>query len=112
MLVLETIRTAPPPALIDSAYVRWERTAALPMPLSSGLNMHGVVDRLLAESGMAPVAKADSGWSSRADGSTYHFAINQSRSTASVQAAGTDPLRGDDFAGTVAAGGMAVIAQD
>lgn len=77
--------------------------------------IESVVDRLLAESGVAPVALADSGVEltrrRAADGSTFLFAINHSRSAASVQAAGRDLLSGDRFGGTIAAGGVAVIAE-
>ncbi len=47
-----------------------------------------------------------------ADGSSFLFAINHTRSAAPVQAAGTDLLTGERFAGTVEAGGVAVIAED
>ena len=59
------------------------------------------MDRLLAESGVAPVAAADAGVEltrrRAADGSSFLFAINHSRSAAAVQAAGTDLLTGDGF---------------
>lgn len=78
--------------------------------------IESIVDRLLAESGVAPVALADSGVEltrrRAADGASFLFAINHSRSSASVQAAGRDLLSGDRFGGTVAAGGVAVIAED
>jgi beta-galactosidase len=75
-----------------------------------------VVDRLLAESGVVPVAQTDTGVEltrrRAADGSSFLFAINHSLSSASVQASGTDLLSGERFAGTVAAGSVAVIAED
>ncbi|TAP41043.1 beta-galactosidase [Arthrobacter sp. S39] len=78
--------------------------------------IESVVDRLLAESGVARVAEADSGVEltrrRAADGSSFLFAINHSRSSASVQATGTDLLTGDRFGGTVEAGAVAVIAED
>ncbi|MDR7159952.1 beta-galactosidase [Arthrobacter sp. BE255] len=78
--------------------------------------IEAVVDRLLAESGVAPVAQADAGVEltrrRTADGSSFLFAINHSRSTASVQAAGTDLVSGGRFSGTVEAGAVAVIAED
>ncbi|MEW9872921.1 beta-galactosidase [Arthrobacter sp. HS15c] len=78
--------------------------------------IESVVDRLLAESGVSPVAQADAGVEltrrGAADGSSFLFAINHSRSSASVQAAGTDLLTGDRFGGTVEAGAVAVIAED
>ncbi|MGM9471605.1 beta-galactosidase [Pseudarthrobacter sp. YS3] len=74
-----------------------------------------VVERLLAESGVTPVAQADAGLEltrrRASDGSSYLFVINHSRSSASVQASGTDLLSGEPFAGTVAAGSVAVIAE-
>jgi beta-galactosidase len=78
--------------------------------------IESVVERLLAESGVTPVAQTDAGVEltrrRTADGSSYLFAINHSRSSASVQASGTDLLSGEPFAGTVAAGSVAVIAED
>jgi beta-galactosidase len=75
-----------------------------------------VVDRLLAESGVGPVAAADPGVEltrrRAADGSSYLFAINHTREAASVRAAGTDVLTGEAFAGSVGAGLVAVIAED
>lgn len=83
-------------------------------PDSDGIE--SVVDRLLAEAGVAPAAQADQGVEltrrRAADGSSFLFAINHSRSAASVQAAGTDLLSGKRFAGTVEAGDVAVIAED
>ncbi|MCP9001033.1 beta-galactosidase [Pseudarthrobacter sp. RMG13] len=77
--------------------------------------IEAVVDRLLAESGVAPVAVADSGVElvrRRADdGGSFLFAINHSRSTAAVEAAGVDLLTGASFAGRVEAGSVAVIAE-
>jgi beta-galactosidase len=78
--------------------------------------IEALVDRLLAESGVAPAAVADSGMEvtrrRSADGRSFLFAINHSRSDASVDAAGTDLLTGEPFPGTVAAGSVAVIAED
>lgn len=78
--------------------------------------IESVVDRLLAESGVAPLTQADSGVEltrrRAADGSSFLFAINHSRSSASVRAAGTDLLSGDRFGGTIEGGGVAVIAED
>ncbi|MGK3958884.1 beta-galactosidase [Arthrobacter sp. R4] len=78
--------------------------------------IESVVDRLLAESGVAPLTQADSGVEltrrRAADGSSFLFAINHSRSSASVRAVGTDLLSGDRFGGTIEAGGVAVIAED
>lgn len=77
--------------------------------------IEAVLDKLLAESGVSPVAAADPGvelvrrFSS--DGQSYLFAINHTRSDASVSAAGTDLLAGETFSGTVPAGGVAVIAE-
>ncbi|WP_104060472.1 beta-galactosidase [Arthrobacter sp. 4R501] len=78
--------------------------------------IEAVVDRLLAESGVAPVAAADRGVElvrRRADdGGSFLFAINHSRSAAAVEATGVDLLTGGAFEGTVAAGSVAVIAED
>lgn len=78
--------------------------------------IEALVDRLLAESGVAPVAAADAGVElvrRRADsGGSYLFAINHTRSAAAVEAVGIDLLAGSAFAGTVEAGSVAVIAEE
>ncbi|MDP9999939.1 beta-galactosidase [Pseudarthrobacter sulfonivorans] len=78
--------------------------------------IEALVDRLLAESGVAPAAAADAGVElvrRRADsGGSYLFAINHTRSHAAVEAVGIDLLTGSAFAGTVEAGSVAVIAED
>ncbi|QOD02782.1 beta-galactosidase [Pseudarthrobacter sp. BIM B-2242] len=78
--------------------------------------IEALVDRLLAESGVAPAAAADAGVElvrRRADsGGSYLFAINHTRSAAAVEAVGIDLLTGSAFAGTVEAGSVAVIAED
>jgi beta-galactosidase len=78
--------------------------------------IEALVDRLLAESGVAPAAAADAGVElvrRRADsGGSYLFAINHTRSAAAVEAVGVDLLTGSAFAGTVEAGSVAVIAED
>jgi beta-galactosidase len=78
--------------------------------------IESLVDRLLAESGVVPVAKADAGVElvrrRAADGSSFLFAINHTRSAAAVEASGVDLLTGTAFAGTVEAGAVAVIAED
>jgi beta-galactosidase len=78
--------------------------------------VEALVDRLLAESGVAPVATADAGVElvrRRADsGGSYLFAINHTRFAAAVEASGVDLLTGAVFAGTVEAGSVAVIAED
>jgi beta-galactosidase len=78
--------------------------------------VESVVDRLLAESGVAPVSDADAGVELMrrlaADGSSFLFAINHSRSSAAVHASGVDLLTGGRFCGTVEAGSVAVIAED
>jgi beta-galactosidase len=75
-----------------------------------------VVDKLLAESGVSPVAAADPGVELvrryTSDGGSFLFAINHTRSDAIVSAAGTDLLTREAFAGTVPAGGVAVVAED
>ena len=74
------------------------------------------MDRLLAESGVAPVADADAGVEltrrRAADGRSFLFAINHSRSSATVHASGVDLLTGERFSGMVDAGSVAVIAED
>ncbi|MDE8586141.1 beta-galactosidase [Arthrobacter sp. NQ4] len=75
--------------------------------------IEAVLDRLLAESGVTPVADADPGVElvrrMAADGQSFLFAINHTHSAASVSATGTDLLTGEPFAGTVPAGGVAVV---
>ncbi|WP_411374269.1 beta-galactosidase [Arthrobacter sp. MPF02] len=77
--------------------------------------IEAVVDRLLAESGVAPAADADPGVEvvrRRADdGHSFVFAINHTRADAFVQAAGQDLLTGEPFTGSVPAGSVAVIAE-
>ncbi|XAS66776.1 Beta-galactosidase C-terminal domain [Micrococcaceae bacterium Sec5.7] len=46
------------------------------------------------------------------DGRSFLFAINHSRTEATIQASGIDLLSGGRFGGVVEAGGMAVIAED
>jgi beta-galactosidase len=78
--------------------------------------IEAIVDRLLADSGVAPVALADPGVElmrrSAADGQGFLFAINHTRSAASVQASGLDIITGEPFTGLVEAGRVAVIAED
>lgn len=74
-----------------------------------------LVDRLVTESGLSPAAAADPGVElvrrRAADGPSYLFAINHTRSDASVTASGTDLLTGEAFSGSVPAGSVAVIAE-
>ncbi len=78
--------------------------------------IEAVIDRLLSDSGVAPAAVADPGVEvvrrRSADGGSFLFAINHTRSAASVQASGRDLLTGDAFSGIVPAGGVAVIAEE
>jgi beta-galactosidase len=78
--------------------------------------IESVVDRLLEESGVAPVAVADPGVELTRrrtdDGRSFLFAINHSRSLGAVQASGVDLLSGERFDGAVPAGGVVVIAED
>ncbi|MDQ0922113.1 beta-galactosidase [Pseudarthrobacter sp. W1I19] len=78
--------------------------------------IESVVDRLLEESGVAPVAAADPGVELTRrrsdDGRSFLFAINHSRSSGTVQASGVDLLSGDRFDGSVPAGGVVVVAED
>jgi beta-galactosidase len=75
-----------------------------------------VVERLLEESGVGPVAAADPGVElvrrRSGNGQSFLFAINHSRSDAALDTSGTDLLTGDPFAGLVPAGGVAVVAED
>lgn len=75
-----------------------------------------LVDRLLAESAIGPVADADFGVELARrrgeDGRSFVFAINHSGADASVSAAGTELLSGVPFTGTVPAGKVAVIAEE
>lgn len=77
--------------------------------------IEAVVDKLLAESGVSPVAVADPGVELvrrlSPDGRSFLFAINHTRAGAAVQAAGRDLMTGEAFGGTVAAGSVAVIAE-
>jgi beta-galactosidase len=80
------------------------------------VGIESVVDRLLEDSSLAPVAVADPGVELTRrrsdDGRSFLFAINHSRSSATVQASGAELLSGKPFEGTVPAGGVAVIAED
>jgi beta-galactosidase len=77
--------------------------------------IESLLDRLLAESGVSPVAAADPGVERvrrfAPDGQSFLFAINHTRSEAAVEASGTDLLTGKAFTGTVPAGGVAVVAE-
>jgi beta-galactosidase len=74
------------------------------------------VERLLAESGVSPVAVADDGVEltrrRSEDGSSFVFAINHSRMDASVSVSGIDLISGTRFGGTIPAGAVAVVAED
>jgi beta-galactosidase len=78
--------------------------------------VESLMERLLAESGVAPVAHADAGVEltrrRAADGSSFLFAINHTRSSATVRASGVDLLTGGRFSGTVDPGSVAVVAED
>lgn len=78
--------------------------------------IESVVDRLLEESGVAPVAAADPGVELTRrrsdDGRSFLFAINHSRSSGSVQASGVELLSGERFEGSVPAGGVVVVSED
>ncbi|POH61085.1 beta-galactosidase [Arthrobacter glacialis] len=77
--------------------------------------LDGILGSLLAESGVsAPVAVAPGVELTRrraADGAGYLFAINHGREDAAVAAAGLELISGTPFAGVVAAGAVAVIAE-
>lgn len=78
--------------------------------------IESIVDQLLEKSGAAPVAAADPGVELTRrrsdDGRSFLFAINHSRSSASVQASGVELLSGERFEGSVPAGGVVVVAED
>jgi beta-galactosidase len=78
--------------------------------------IESLVDRLLAESGVSPVAETDPGVElvrrRSADGGSFLFAINHTPTAATVRASGTDMLAGERFSGTVEGGRVAVIAED
>jgi beta-galactosidase len=78
--------------------------------------IESIIDRLLEESGVAPAAVADPGVEvvrrRSADGLSFLFAINHSRSSGAVQASGVDLLSGQPFDGVVPAGSVVVIAED
>ncbi len=78
--------------------------------------IESIVNRLLAESGVAPVTDADPGVEvmrrRSSDGNSFLFAINHSRSSAAVHASGVDLLTGGRFIGSVDAGSVVVIAED
>ncbi|NUT72999.1 beta-galactosidase [Pseudarthrobacter sp. C4D7] len=77
--------------------------------------IESILDTLLDESGVAPVADADPGVElvrrTSDDGHSFLFAINHTRSAAAVAATGTDLLTGAPFSGSVAAGAVAVVAE-
>jgi beta-galactosidase len=79
-------------------------------------SIESLLDRLLDEAGVPPAAVADRGVELTRrrgdDGKSFLFAINHSRVDASVQASGKDLVAGGPFAGTVAAGAVAVILED
>lgn len=78
--------------------------------------LEALVERLLAESGVSPVAASDDGVEltrrRNEDGKSFVFAINHSRTDASVSVSGIDLISGTRFGGTVAAGAVAVVAED
>lgn len=78
--------------------------------------LDGILGILLEEAGVsAPVAASPGVELTRrraADGSSYLFAINHGQQDAAVSAAGLELIGGTPFAGVVAAGAVAVIAED
>ncbi|ALV47019.1 beta-galactosidase [Arthrobacter alpinus] len=77
--------------------------------------LDGIVETLLEESGVAAPAVAASGVEltrrRAADGTGYLFAVNHGTSDAAVAASGRDLISGTPFAGVLAAGAVAVIAE-
>lgn len=78
--------------------------------------IESIVDRLLEDSGVAPVTGADPGVELTRrrsdDGHSFLFAINHSPTPGAVQASGVDLLSGQPFEGVVPAGSVVVIAED
>ena len=70
--------------------------------------IEALVERLLAESGVAAVAHADQGVEltrrRNADGRSFVFAINHSHADATVNVTGAELLSGERFTGYVPAG--------
>lgn len=79
-------------------------------------SLEALVETLLAESGVSPVASSDDGVEltrrRNEDGKSFVFAINHSRTDAAVSVSGLDLISGTRFGGTVAAGAVAVVAED
>jgi beta-galactosidase len=75
-----------------------------------------LLDRLLAEAGVAACAEAEAGVELTrrvaANGRSFLFAINHGRQDAAVKADGVELLGGGRFGGNVPGGGVAVIAED
>ncbi|WP_458781069.1 beta-galactosidase [Arthrobacter sp. D3-16] len=78
--------------------------------------IEALVDRLLEESGVAPLTAADPGVEltrrRSEEGRSFLFAINHSLTPGAVQATGVDLLSGQPFDGVVPAGSVVVIAED
>ena len=78
--------------------------------------IESLLDRLLAEAGVAASAEAAAGVELTrrvtADGRRFLFAINHGREDAEVKADGEELLGGGRFGGIVAGGAVAVIAED
>ncbi|MFC9333730.1 beta-galactosidase [Arthrobacter sp. NPDC057009] len=78
--------------------------------------IENLLDKLLAEAGVAAVAEAAAGVELTrrvsSDGRRFLFAINHGRADAAVKADGEDLLGSGRFAGFVPGGGVAVIAED
>ena len=78
--------------------------------------IENLLDRLLAEAGVAATAEAAAGVELTrrvtADGQRFLFAINHGREYAAVKADGEELLGGGRFGGVVPGGGVAVIAED
>ncbi|MEE2522229.1 beta-galactosidase [Pseudarthrobacter sp. J75] len=83
------------------------------LPDATGID--ALVERLLTEARVEPLAVADPGVElirrTASDGATFLFAINHTRSSATVKATGTDLLTGATFDGVVPAGAVAVVAE-
>jgi beta-galactosidase len=102
------------PALTRSTAGRGAAWYLATLPDRDGIEH--LLDRLLAEAGVAASAEAAAGVELTrrvgADGRRFLFAINHGREDAEVKADGEELLGGGRFGGTVPAGAVAVIAED
>jgi beta-galactosidase len=102
------------PALTRSTAGRGAAWYLATLPDRDGIER--LLDRLLAEAGVAAAAEAAAGVELTrrvtADGRRFLFAINHGREDAAVKADGEELLGGGRFGGLVPGGAVAVIAED